>query len=557
MRFAGPHIFADQMRLGNGHVELGRGLCGIRGGVFDDETLRPGAVLPGVPARAGRARLQPHIPSDAVLEMNHQIAILQIGEVNLEGRPRRLGMGGLEPARALNLLASEHLGVGDHHDSSSFPEEPARERAHMQGRVDVGSRPGCAHTLFGPNLLESSALALVVAHHVDLQSPSHPTVHLLKELATLDLPDFRAGRLLQVGTKGVQGLQLRTGGFTRCILPGGGRAEIRHVVLDQAHQKLGAAADGFLQGFPSDEERIGRCELGGILGGMIGQAVGFAQQPERLVREMFQQCAGHVGNALLNRLTQQPELAAGREGDFLDPFPGDLGDRIEVPQRVQVIPEELEPHRPGMGQRENVQNAAAQRELPLLIDLRFGFVSLVLEPFHQIQRIDSIAPPEAALSVSDRLRAEGALEQGGDIGDDGLWRARSGRKGCQGFQPFADHIRMGQRGFVGQNLPVRKEQRIGSPGRLGRREQGEPGADILIEEFLCATVVGNQDNAMVGKTALEQGGDERLRGRGQPREQRQFPLLHAPGEVLHGGRLRKGREQRFRGRARRAFRQGR
>ena len=42
--FAGADVFANQMRLGDGHVELGRRLLRIRRGVFDDEAFLALAV---------------------------------------------------------------------------------------------------------------------------------------------------------------------------------------------------------------------------------------------------------------------------------------------------------------------------------------------------------------------------------------------------------------------------------------------------------------------------------------------------------------------------------
>ena len=44
-RLAHADIFADEMRLGDGHVKFGRFFAGIRGRIFDDETFRAGLGL--------------------------------------------------------------------------------------------------------------------------------------------------------------------------------------------------------------------------------------------------------------------------------------------------------------------------------------------------------------------------------------------------------------------------------------------------------------------------------------------------------------------------------
>ena len=63
--------------------------------------------------------------------MDNVIPFLQVGEINIQRRACRLGVGRFEPARALDLIASENLGIGDNDQFGLFAQEAARERAQV------------------------------------------------------------------------------------------------------------------------------------------------------------------------------------------------------------------------------------------------------------------------------------------------------------------------------------------------------------------------------------------------------------------------------------------
>ena len=87
-RPARADIFADQVRLAHGHVKFWRGLERIAGRVFDDQAFfargRNLVSLATVfdPGRGQTAQAQ--IPPDAMLEVDHVIALRQFGKIDVQ-----------------------------------------------------------------------------------------------------------------------------------------------------------------------------------------------------------------------------------------------------------------------------------------------------------------------------------------------------------------------------------------------------------------------------------------------------------------------------------------
>ena len=69
------------------------------------------------------------------------------------------------------------------------------------------------------------------------------------------------------------------------------------------------------------------------------------------------------------------ELGRGRDLDLLDIPERALRERREPPQRLDLHVEHVDPHRALLGGGEHVQQTAAQRELPALLDLLDAFVA--------------------------------------------------------------------------------------------------------------------------------------------------------------------------------------
>src|SRR5262245_37604223 len=91
---------------------------------------------------------------------------------------------------------------------------------------------------------------------------------------------------------------------------------------------------------------------------------------------------------------QNSQLPARRHRDAANFFFGDLRERIEVANRLQLIAEEFQSHWPRAGEWEHVENAATQGNLSFAADLGLGFITLLFEPFDQVQRIKLLATPQ-------------------------------------------------------------------------------------------------------------------------------------------------------------------
>src|SRR5262245_28368073 len=101
--------------------------------------------------------------------MNYVIAVFQLGEINVEGRTRRLRMRRFQPARTLHLVTAENLRVGDDNQLAFVIKKAACQSAN----VERGSFR--TQAIFLPNLSESLAFAIVIAkdvHCVILTQPS-------------------------------------------------------------------------------------------------------------------------------------------------------------------------------------------------------------------------------------------------------------------------------------------------------------------------------------------------------------------------------------------------
>ena len=91
-----------------GTYSFGGGLQRVGRRILDHQTLltrrlRRYGSLGRFGACPRREHLQPDIATDPVLQMNHIIAILKVGEVDVQRRARRLGMRRFEPPRRWTL----------------------------------------------------------------------------------------------------------------------------------------------------------------------------------------------------------------------------------------------------------------------------------------------------------------------------------------------------------------------------------------------------------------------------------------------------------------------
>ena len=125
----------------------------------------------------------------------------------------------------------------------------------------------------------------------------------------------------------------------------------------------------------------------------------------------------------------------------MDCLSGNLRNGIEMTQRIQLVPEKLQARRPRTRKRENIEDAAPQGDFAFVIDLRLRLVAQVLQPFHQIERVDPIPWLQSANPRSQHLGRKRALQKGRHVRDDHRpvrllitrFRAGRGQQGNQGF----------------------------------------------------------------------------------------------------------------------------
>ena len=141
-------VFADQVCLGDRHVEFGRRLVRIRRRIFDDEAFLGGVTfeLPGwaqgdatLSSRAQRQDLQTEISPDAVLDVNDIITLFEFAEIDVECRAHRRGVRRFQAARPLHLVPAEDFSVGDDDQPAFGEDKSASESAEVKNGVGAQS----------------------------------------------------------------------------------------------------------------------------------------------------------------------------------------------------------------------------------------------------------------------------------------------------------------------------------------------------------------------------------------------------------------------------------
>src|SRR6185503_13202462 len=143
-------------------------------------------------AVANRHQLQTQITTDAMLQMQDEITVVQISKINVERGTRGLRMGRFLAARTLDFVTAKNFCIR-HHDQFRFvTNEAAGEGADLDGgdialRCPVGAarRPYLIKTMFLPDFLEALAFAVVVAENMNGVILSQPAVDLGEKFAAL------------------------------------------------------------------------------------------------------------------------------------------------------------------------------------------------------------------------------------------------------------------------------------------------------------------------------------------------------------------------------------
>lgn len=177
-------------------------------------------------------------------------------------------------------------------------------------------------------------------------------------------------------------------------------------------------------------------------------------------------------------LVGEQQLAAGRRpqpvlGDFQRALVRDL----EVPDLLDVVAPELDPERVLLGRREDVQDAAPDRELAALLDQFDPGVRGRRQAFHDLVQIRRLpAAQRHRLQVPQPLDLR--LEHRADRRDHHADRARRRvvvpgvRQAAQHGEPAAHRVAAGREALVRQRLPGRVLRHlVGGQQRAQRRRQ--------------------------------------------------------------------------------------
>ncbi len=436
MRLARADVFADQMRLGHGHVKFRRLIAGIGGRVFDDQTLHCGFRISdfGFCGAGRRGQIfQAEISSDAVLQMHDQVAFLQFSEINVERGAGGQRVRRFQPARTLDFVTAKNFRVGDDDQFRLVANKTTGEGAgSCLGSGDRGPASGVwrleicgggvfsqtqnarAKTPFRPDFLEPLAFAVVVAKYMNGVALPQPAVKLMEKFPALGLGNWQFGRALGQRTIGVERIKFRTGDCGwRIGFAGFGvfsKFNRRETATVQPGQKI----------LPRNEKRVAGGNLPPVFLGAEGERLRLAQQKNGFARQVVEQCCQPeiFGLRTLDFGLQNPQFAARWKGDGGDFLTRNLRERIKMAERFEFVTKKFQPHGPRAGDRPHIQNAAAQGNFAFLGDLRFRLVTLFFQPFDQIQRVDFVATLQRARALLNFARRKGSLQQGGDAGHD-------------------------------------------------------------------------------------------------------------------------------------------
>ena len=215
-RFARPHVFADQIGLADRDVKLWRSLIGIIGRIFNSQTFLQPRIsglaflerfLPGCGGQHGQAQIAP----DAMVEMDHVIAFLQIRKIDIQQRARSLGVGRFESAWTLDFVTAENLRIGDDDQPGQFAEKAARQCAEVEGGTYGNGGRGwrLGQAILFPNFLEALALPFIVAKDMDGITLAQPAMQLIEESASLLFGHLRVRRSPAQWAKSIQALELQ------------------------------------------------------------------------------------------------------------------------------------------------------------------------------------------------------------------------------------------------------------------------------------------------------------------------------------------------------------
>ncbi len=186
-----------------------------------------------------------------------------------------------------------------------------------------------------------------------------------------------------------------------------------------------------------------------LLGGGENDRGGGRHQLERGAEAVERQQLGQVGDrlVLLGRLHRRQlgqlavlgvELGRRRQLDPLGVAERALGEGREPAHRLDLVAEQLDPHGPFLGRREDVEDAAADGELAALLDLLDAFVAGPDQVLGDGPELDLLAVGDREAGRAQRGIGDGLGERRGAGDDD---RVGLGDERVEGVDPQPDQVR--------------------------------------------------------------------------------------------------------------------
>jgi len=415
-----------------------------------------------VAPHAGHAdMLQAVITADAVVDMHHEIARLELGQGGQD-----LFLAHLGDAPAAHPFA-EQLLLGDYDQAGIGQLEAAGEVTHQQGycgaerkrrRINKRCLADAAGNPVGlQQILEAFGLGLLMADNTHPLAPFEPVPQGIGERGqgvggflgnrnpqvAVVPAGYRDGggwpRLVQGQTRQLQaalsGDPCRKGLRLQEQLFGGGVGQAGHPPLEQAGVNLqlkvlngrldrlrveqdqqgvgGILEDRFQAGVQQRLQVFDTMEIDGIL--QVAQDGAALVGPDvQIIAGLFQ-ARGDIGQYLVG----QQDLARRQQHQFFDGVQRTLGERIEGPHGFNAVAEKLDPHRRGGVWREDIQDAAPYRKTATVLHQGDIGIAHFDQPVQQVVPLKFFACHQITGSLVEDSAWENPLQGGGNRHDHG------------------------------------------------------------------------------------------------------------------------------------------
>ena len=183
---------------------------------------------------------------------------------------------------------------------------------------------------------------------------------------------------------------------------------------------------------------------------------------------------------LANRGFVQQHLTGGVEGEALERGSGALRLRIEASDRLQRIAEEVEPHRRVRTRREDVDDAAAHREVAR-VHHRAGPRETVLgEEGIELVGVHPVARCSRKNLPLDQAARHHPLQDGRNGGQENGGLGRRLEQPRQRGQPARHDVGHRRDAVIGQAIPRREAQHLELGGEIGKLV-GQHGGALVID----------------------------------------------------------------------------